>query len=36
VRSWEEREPAMKNAVEDRGLVKKGRITVDPARWIDP
>lgn len=33
VRTWEELEAPMKKLLEDRGLVKNGKITVDPARW---
>jgi hypothetical protein len=36
VRSWDELEPAMRKVLEDRGLIKKGKISVDPARWLDP
>jgi hypothetical protein len=34
VRSWDELEGPMKKALEERGLVKNGKITVDPARWM--
>jgi len=36
VRSWDELESPMKKLLEDRGLVKNGKIAVDPARWIVP
>jgi hypothetical protein len=36
VRSWDELEAPMKKVLVDRGLVKNGMITVDPARWMDP
>ena len=36
VRSWEEFEAAMKKLLEDRGLVKNGKINVDPTRWVIP
>lgn len=36
VRSWEELDAPMKKLLEDRGLVKNGKISVDPARWVTP
>jgi hypothetical protein len=36
VRTWDELEAPMKKLLVDRGLVKNGKITVDPARWVDP
>jgi hypothetical protein len=36
VRSWDELEGPMKKLLEDRGLVKNGKVTVDPARWVLP
>ncbi len=34
VRSWDELDGAMQKVLEARGLVKNGKITVDPARWV--
>jgi hypothetical protein len=34
VRSWDELEGSMQKILEERGLVKNGKITVDPARWV--
>jgi hypothetical protein len=36
VRSWEELEAPMKKLLEERGLVKNGKISVDSARWVTP
>lgn len=36
VRSWEELDAPMKRLLEERGLVKNGKISVDPARWVIP
>ncbi|MGH9886639.1 MAG: hypothetical protein ACREBE_13985, partial [bacterium] len=34
VRTWDELEAPMRKALEERGLVKNGKIVVDPARWM--
>jgi hypothetical protein len=35
VRSWQDLEAPMKRLLEDRGLVKNGKVNVDPARWVN-
>ena len=34
VRSWAELDGPMKKLLEERGIVKNGKITADPNRWV--
>jgi hypothetical protein len=36
VRMWDELDRPMQKLLEERGFVKNGRISVDPARWVQP